>query len=65
MLIGNGRYVSLHPLPCQRPLTVCHGCLLLTSRYECEERDGSFMLAFHVARDAILWALDLQVGTKH
>jgi len=35
----------------------------LTSSYECEERDGSFMLAFHSAQFAILWALALQVGT--
>eukprot|EP00951_Prasinocladus_malaysianus_P003067 scaffold21752_cov30-Prasinocladus_malaysianus.AAC.1 len=29
--------------------------------YECEERDGSFMLAFHTAESAMLWALNLQV----
>jgi hypothetical protein len=65
LMSNNGRYVTLHPLPCRRPLTVCHGCPLLTSSYECEEHGGGFMLAFYEAQDATLWALDVQVGTKH
>lgn len=36
--------------------------LLLAGGYECQEKDGIFMLAFHTPRMAIEWSLYLQIG---
>ena len=36
--------------------------LLLAGGYECQEKDGIFMLAFHTPRMAIEWSLYLQLG---
>ncbi|KAK9834379.1 hypothetical protein WJX74_000198 [Apatococcus lobatus] len=36
--------------------------LLLAGGYECQEKDGIFMLAFHTPRMAIEWSVYLQIG---
>ena len=35
--------------------------LLLLNGYECQEKDGCFMIAFADARTAVEWALSLQM----